>query len=51
MARPKASEPKREPRVLMRVPISFRSYALNTAHAAGMEATMYLEKARLVYEG
>ena len=44
MARPKANEP----RVAMKVPVSFRDMAQREAKALGMIATVYLEGKRIV---
>lgn len=46
-----ANHKANEPRIQMRVPISFRNHVLKVAYAAGMDATVYLEKAKVTYEG
>jgi hypothetical protein len=46
-----ANHRAKEPRVQMRVPVSFRNHVLKGAYAAGMDATVYLEKAKVTYEG
>jgi hypothetical protein len=43
-----AGKKANEPRVQMRVPISFRDAVLKEAHAAGFDATTYLEGKRVV---
>jgi hypothetical protein len=44
-----ANHKANEPRVQMRVPVSFRNKVLDVAYAAGMDATVYLEKAKVIY--
>jgi hypothetical protein len=44
-----ANHKANEPRVQMKVPESFRDRVLQIAHAAGMDATVYLEKATVIY--
>jgi hypothetical protein len=38
-----AGKKANEPRVQMRVPVSFRDKVLKEAHAIGMDATTYME--------
>lgn len=44
-----ANRKANEVRVQLKVPISFRDHVMEVAHAAGMEATVYLEKAKVTY--
>ena len=46
MARQKSNEP----RILMRVPVSFRDRVMRAAHRVHMDATVYLEKAKVSYK-
>jgi hypothetical protein len=39
-----------EPRVQMRVPVSFRDKVLKIAYAFGMDATVYLEHATVIQD-
>jgi hypothetical protein len=39
-----ANHKANEPRVQMKVPVSFRDAVLKKAHALGMSATVYLER-------
>lgn len=43
-----ANHKANEIRMQMRVPISFRDHVMEVAHAAGMDATTYLEKCKIV---
>lgn len=43
-----AGKKANEPRVQMKVPISFRDRVLKEAHATGIDATLYLEGKRVV---
>jgi len=44
MTRPKTNVP----RTLMKVPVTFRDDVMKDAHAAGMDATVYLEDKQVV---
>ena len=43
-----ANHKANEPRVQLKVPISFRDYVMKEAHAVGMTATDYLEGKKVV---
>lgn len=43
-----ANKRANEPRVFMRAPVSFRDRVMKIAHAAGMDATVYLEKCEVI---
>jgi hypothetical protein len=43
-----ANHKARVPRTMMKVPVSFRDSVMTKAHAAGMDATVYLEKCEVV---
>jgi hypothetical protein len=45
-----ANHKANEPRVQMRVPVSFRDKVLKVAHAAGIDATIYLEHAKVIHD-
>lgn len=44
-----ANHRAKEPRVQMRVPVSFRDSVLKLAHALEIDATVYLEKVTVIY--
>jgi len=45
-----ANHKANEPRVQLKVPVSFRDHVLKVSHAAGMDATVYLENAKVYYD-
>jgi hypothetical protein len=45
-----ANHKANEPRTFMRVPISFRDHVMKEARSSGMDATVYLENAKVYYD-